>query len=182
MSNPIMLILVGQPYSGKTRFRKYIMSLPGMAKRIFVISSDDAIARFSQQNNIPLSVVFDKHYGEVRGLMQKLIEEAMYANRDVIVDRTNVSPQARREWLRLAQQHNYTAIAVVFDMPSENERLERTAERIANSEQPPVPLNVISKMEADYRIPDSHDGFAAILSESEARTMFEAYAKQAAVA
>ena len=72
------------------------------------------------------------------------------------VDATNLTPQERQHWIKLARDYNYEVQAVFFDVP-----LEVCLERHQRRDRV-VPEDVMRRMAAKLKPPSFAEGFAKI--------------------
>ena len=72
------------------------------------------------------------------------------------VDATNLTPQERHNWIKLAKDYGYEVQAVFFDVPIET-CLDRNQRR-----QRSVPEDVMRRMAAKLKAPAFDEGFTKI--------------------
>ena len=72
------------------------------------------------------------------------------------VDATNLTPQERQHWIKLAKDYSYEVQAVFFDVP-----LEVCVERHQRRDRV-VPEDIMRRMAAKLKAPTFEEGFAKI--------------------
>jgi protein phosphatase len=107
LPEPALIILVGPSGAGKSTF----------ARRHFrateVVSSDACRALLADDEN---AQEVSRDAFEVAEL---IAHKRLVFGRLTVIDATNVTPEARRQWLELARRHQVPIIAVVLDLPEE---------------------------------------------------------------
>ncbi|MER5479737.1 polynucleotide kinase-phosphatase [Streptomyces sp. NPDC002734] len=118
-----LVVLVGASGSGKSTF----------ARRLFrpteVISSDFCRGLVSDDENDQSATrdAFD--------VLHYIAGKRLAAGRRTVVDATNVQPEARRQLIQLAREHDVLPIAIVLDVP-ESVCAERNAARVDRADMP----------------------------------------------
>ena len=72
------------------------------------------------------------------------------------VDTTNLTPQERQNWIKLARDYGYDVQAVYFDVPLET-CLQRNSKR-----ERKVPEEAMRRMSAKLKAPEFVEGFSKI--------------------
>jgi predicted kinase len=89
--------------------------------------------------------------------LRSMLKARLIARRPTnYVDATNLTPQERHNWIKLAQDFGYEVHAVFFDVP-----LEVCIER-HNRRDRIVPEDVMRKMAAKLKAPTFDEGFGKI--------------------
>lgn len=153
---PCLYLLVGPPASGKSTW--VAQHLSSSVTPTHVASTDDILERFAKEQNIS--------YSEAHRMMFKLAERefkqgiisAAAVGKDIVVDRTNVSPNARRKMFALVDSSTkfpYTRIGVVFSAPNDvlQERLAERHQRTGKY----VPWAIVEGMIRDYVEPNEQE-------------------------
>lgn len=152
MSKPILLVLVGLPYSGKSTYRAKALKSLVLAGPTIVLSSDDKIDEVAAA----LGKRYDEVWSEAKDAADAYVKEnfrnAVEAGLNIIWDQTNLGLKKRRSIL--AQAPGYTKMAVYFDLDEETEDARRAArpERF-------IPKSVTAQMRASYVVPTLEEGF-----------------------
>ncbi|HTW59826.1 MAG TPA: AAA family ATPase [Terriglobales bacterium] len=139
----IVVLAIGLPGSGKSSWFKRHNLTP--------LSSD-----------IMRSLLFDdireqRFQDLVFSNLRSLLKARLIAKRPMnYVDATNLTPQERQHWIKLAKDYNYEVHAVFFDVP-----LEVCIERHQRRDRV-VPEDVMRRMAAKLKPPSFDEGFAKI--------------------
>jgi predicted kinase len=153
-SRPYILILVGPPLCGKSSLVKKLN-----LKDVTIISRDEILLEESGTDNY--SDAFKSvNQKKVNKILNESIETAADNKENVIIDMTNLSPKRRRSTLESFD--NYYKVAVVFDIPSEEELSKRNKKRLAE-ENKFIPENVIKTMISSYIPVKNEEGFNKIV-------------------
>jgi len=142
-SKGVVVLAVGLPGSGKSSWfkRHNITPLSSDVLRSMLFD-DPAEQRFQD-------LVFSN--------LRSMLKARLIARRPTnYVDATNLTPQERHNWVKLAKDFGYEAHAVFFDVPLDvcierHQRRDRT-----------VPEDVMRKMSAKLKTPTFEEGFAKI--------------------
>lgn len=139
----IVVLAIGLPGSGKSSWFKRHNVVP--------LSSD-----------IMRSLLFDdireqRYQDLVFSNLRSMLKARLIAKRPMnYVDATNLTPQERQHWIKLAKDYNYEVHAVFFDVP-----LEVCIERHQRRDRV-VPDDVMRRMAAKLKPPTFEEGFAKI--------------------
>jgi len=139
----VVVLAIGLPGSGKSAWFKRHNITPLSSDLLRALLFDDPTEQRYQD------LVFSN--------LRSMLKARLIARRPVnYVDATNLTPQERHNWIKLAHDYGYEAHAVFFDVPVEvclerNQRRERV-----------VPEDVMRRMAAKLRPPAFEEGFAKI--------------------
>jgi predicted kinase len=145
--------LIGPPGCGKTTFRA---GLDGVA-----ISTDDLIESWAAAHGVTYTEAFQQvDLADIERQMMRLFVEAIAADQNVVIDRTNMGRKARGRFLRLLPCQ-YQRIAVVFTVAREelDRRLAERAQRTGKV----IGADVIKSMLERYE-PPGEDEFQTIIA------------------
>ena len=139
----IVVLAIGLPGSGKSSWFK--------RHNVVALSSD-----------MVRSLLFDdvreqRFQDLVFSNLRSMLKARLIAKRPMnYVDATNLTPQERQHWIKLAKDYNYEVHAVFFDVP-----LEVCIERHQRRDRV-VPEDVMRRMAAKLKPPAFPEGFAKI--------------------
>ncbi len=139
----IVVLAIGLPGSGKSSWFKRHNLVPLSTDMLRSILFDDVREQRFQD------LVFSN--------LRSMLKARLIAKRPMnYVDATNLTPQERQHWIKLAKDYNYEVHAVFFDVP-----LEVCVERHQRRDRV-VPEDVMRRMAAKLKAPAFEEGFAKI--------------------
>ena len=139
----IVVLAIGLPGSGKSSWFKRHNVVPLSSDMVRSLLFDDVREQRFQD------LVFSN--------LRSMLKARLIAKRPMnYVDATNLTPQERQHWIKLAKDYNYEVHAVFFDVP-----LEVCIERHQRRDRV-VPEDVMRRMAAKLKAPSFPEGFAKI--------------------
>jgi predicted kinase len=139
----IVVLAIGLPGSGKSSWFKRHNVVPLSSDMVRSLLFDDVREQRFQD------LVFSN--------LRSMLKARLIAKRPMnYVDATNLTPQERQHWIKLAKDYNYEVHAVFFDVP-----LEVCVERHQRRDRV-VPEDVMRRMAAKLKPPSFNEGFAKI--------------------
>jgi len=139
----IVVLAIGLPGSGKSSWFKRHNVVPLSSDMVRSLLFDDVREQRFQD------LVFSN--------LRSMLKARLIAKRPMnYVDATNLTPQERQHWIKLAKDYNYEVHAVFFDVP-----LEVCVERHQRRDRV-VPEDVMRRMAAKLKPPSFPEGFAKI--------------------
>jgi predicted kinase len=139
----IVVLAIGLPGSGKSSWFKRHNVVPLSTDMVRSLLFDDVREQRFQD------LVFSN--------LRSMLKARLIARRPMnYVDATNLTPQERQHWIKLAKDYNYEVHAVFFDVP-----LEVCVERHQRRDRV-VPEDVMRRMAAKLKPPAFDEGFAKI--------------------
>lgn len=139
----IVVLAIGLPGSGKSSWFKRHSVVPLSSDMVRSLLFDDVREQRFQD------LVFSN--------LRSMLKARLIAKRPMnYVDATNLTPQERQHWIKLAKDYNYEVHAVFFDVP-----LEVCVERHQRRDRV-VPEDVMRRMAAKLKPPAFQEGFAKI--------------------
>ena len=139
----IVVLAIGLPGSGKSSWFKRHSVVPLSSDMVRSLLFDDVREQRFQD------LVFSN--------LRSMLKARLIAKRPMnYVDATNLTPQERQHWIKLAKDYNYEVHAVFFDVP-----LEVCLERHQRRDRV-VPEDVMRRMAAKLKAPAFEEGFAKI--------------------
>jgi predicted kinase len=139
----IVVLAIGLPGSGKSSWFKRHNVIPLSSDMVRSLLFDDVREQRFQD------LVFSN--------LRSMLKARLIAKRPMnYVDATNLTPQERQHWIKLAKDYNYEVHAVFFDVPLEVciERHQRRDRVVAE--------DVMRRMAAKLKPPTFEEGFAKI--------------------
>ena len=139
----IVVLAIGLPGSGKSSWFKRHNLSPLSSDMVRSLLFDDVREQRFQD------LVFSN--------LRSMLKARLIAKRPMnYVDATNLTPQERQHWIKLAKDYNYEVHAVFFDVP-----LEVCIERHQRRDRV-VPEDAMRRMAAKLKAPSFDEGFAKI--------------------
>jgi len=139
----IVILAIGLPGSGKSTWFKRHNVVPLSSDMMRSLLFDDIREQRFQD------LVFSN--------LRSILKARLIAKRPMnYVDATNLTPQERHHWIKLAKDYHYEVHAVFFDVP-----LEVCVER-HNRRDRVVPEDIMRRMAAKLKPPSFDEGFAKI--------------------
>ncbi len=139
----IVVLAIGLPGSGKSSWFKRHNVVPLSSDMVRSLLFDDVREQRFQD------LVFSN--------LRSMLKARLIAKRPMnYVDATNLTPQERQHWIKLAKDYNYEVHAVFFDVP-----LEVCIERHQRRDRV-IPEDVMRRMAAKLKAPAFDEGFAKI--------------------
>jgi predicted kinase len=142
-SKGVVILAIGLPGSGKSSWFKRNKITPLSTDLLRALLFDDATEQRFQD------LVFSN--------LRSMLKARLIARRPTnYVDATNLTPQERQGWIKLAKDYGYEVQAVFFDVPVEV-CLERNQKR-----ERVVAEDVLRRMAAKLKAPGFEEGFGKI--------------------
>ncbi len=139
----IVVLAIGLPGSGKSSWFKRHNVVPLSSDMLRSVLFDDVREQRFQD------LVFSN--------LRSMLKARLIAKRPInYVDATNLTPQERQHWIKLAKDYNYEVHAVFFDVP-----LDVCIERHQRRDRV-VPEDIMRRMAAKLKPPAFEEGFAKI--------------------
>ena len=139
----VVVLAIGLPGSGKSSWFKRHNIVPLSSDMVRALLFDDIREQRFQD------LVFSN--------LRSMLKARLIAKRPMnYVDATNLTPQERQHWIKLAKDYQYEVHAVFFDVP-----LEVCVERHQRRDRV-VPEDVMRRMAAKLKPPSFEEGFAKI--------------------
>lgn len=141
-NQPVCIALVGLPGSGKTSWRRGFLSSCENPDSWVVVSSDDVIEEKARSENLTYNKAFELYKDQLGAYIVTQMASAKAQNKNVIVDRTNLTGKSREYILRSLPNYRHYLVSFL-DVPYDVV-LERNANRAAFGRD--IPLEVIRNM------------------------------------
>jgi predicted kinase len=139
----VVVLAIGLPGSGKSSWFKRHNVVPLSSDMVRSLLFDDVREQRFQD------LVFSN--------LRSMLKARLIAKRPMnYVDATNLTPQERQHWIKLAKDYQYEVQAVFFDVP-----LDVCLERHLRRDRV-VPEDVMRRMAAKLKAPAFEEGFAKI--------------------
>lgn len=156
---PKMILMIGVPAAGKSTIRNNFLS---MAKEEYVVlSTDDILEQIAKEQGKTYSDVFDQNIKQANSNFFAEFDRAVRTGKNILIDRTNLTPQARKKFIDAGKKNGYHVVALNVPTPPEQELMRRLEYR-AKHEGKFIPPGVVRSM-MDSLIPASKsEGFDEI--------------------
>ena len=139
----VVILAIGLPGSGKSSWFKRHSVVPLSSDMVRSLLFDDVREQRFQD------LVFSN--------LRSMLKARLIAKRPMnYVDATNLTPQERQHWIKLAKDYQYEVHAIFFDVP-----LEVCLERHQRRDRV-VPEDAMRRMAAKLKPPAFEEGFAKI--------------------
>lgn len=150
--SPDFIMLIGAPASGKSTWTKNFLA--GNDRHYVILSTDDLVTQMAADIGLNYTQGFQKFIGPATKQFNADFSAAIRAGENIIMDRTNMSAQARAKFLdRLPPQ--YRKIAVTFQV--DRAELDRRLAARAELEGKEIPDHVVNNMLANYDPPTNRE-------------------------
>lgn len=151
---PEFIMLIGVPGSGKSTYIKKLKA-DNPDKEYVVASTDDIISAWGEAEGLNYSQAFQKFdYKKAETIFKNQIKDAIKNRKNIIVDRTNLTPKSRAKTMANLP-NDYKTIAVVFDV-DEKELQQRLDTRAAETGKH-IPDKVVDQMKASFTPPSKSE-------------------------
>ena len=158
-NKPFLMMLVGQPASGKTTFINDLGNLV-VTRDTMVISSDYYIELEAKRLNSTYDQVFKDYIKTATDRSKQDFAEAIKNQSNIIWDQTNLTVKSRA-WKLAALPSDYVKMCTILTVSPEVQ-----AERLASREGKQIPSNIINSMTDTFVWPSYDEGFDHILYRS----------------
>jgi predicted kinase len=153
MKQPILLMLVGIPGSGKSTFIETLN-----IDNLTILSTDFYIEMTASLKQKSYNEIFHETIKEAENCLNDMLQEAIKNNENIIWDQTNIVQKSRKRKLSKIPKHYYKK-AIVFDA-SEDIILKVNNHRKQYGRN--LPEHIIKNMQAIFTIPNVDEGFDEI--------------------
>lgn len=153
-----LIILIGPPASGKSTWREKFLAT--QTDEWVVCSTDDLVEAWAAERNM----TYDEAHGQAPwGQFNKTFKyaygNAIKAGKNVIIDRTSMSPKNRKDYFKdLPEGTEVEAVVFVVDDAELKRRME--ARKLATGKS--VPYVALMSMQKRYQAPTKEEGFTKI--------------------
>ena len=155
---PVFIVLTGLPASGKSTLRK-ALEASWRAPGLVACSTDDYLEAVANRDDIGYQRAYKEHSTDAAKFMQHRISVALSGARDILVDRTHLTTDARRR-IRANVPSIYTEISILCACDPD-ERKQRDAGRGERM----IPDHVIETMRGFAVAPAKDEGFDLRLTD-----------------
>ena len=153
---PFLWMGVGFPGVGKSVWLSKNVSQT-TTQDVLILSTDQLIENHAAVVGKTYNEVFKDYIDTASELFFAQVQTALAANRNVFIDRTNLTVKSRRRILSLVPKH-YKKISIVFTCDKEvhDVRLEMRPGKT-------IPKGVLKSMEENFVYPTPEEGFDEVM-------------------
>lgn len=153
-----LIVMVGLPGSGKDYWIDNY--LKGVEGDYYVASTDAIIEEYARSVGKTYSEVFDGQVKLATKRMEKEVNEAIIARKNVIWNQTNMAPGKRNKILsKFPKSYVRRAVVITVDSDIHMRRLDERAALTGKN----IPHFVIKNMSESYVVPSREEGFDEVL-------------------
>ncbi len=157
MRTPVLYMLIGPPYAGKSTWTKEQIRKAGHYDYA-IVDTDTWLEGRAKALGRTYGEVIHSEMPDAKRLMDHQLRNAIKANADIYWDQTNMTKNSRKGKLKKIPAH-YDKVAVVFKAPDAVE----LARRVALRKDKVIPQHVLDNMAASYQEPTYDEGFTRII-------------------
>ena len=150
---PKCTILVGVPGSGKSTWYD-----KNKTATTAVIGTDNTIDFLASLYGFTYNEIFSEAIRFADKVMVKQLLWNAERGNDIVIDRTNMSAKARKQFIDKLKKYGYTFECVVFPVPEPEEWKRRLDSRPGKT----IPQEAIDRMVDSYICPTAAEGFEKI--------------------
>lgn len=160
-------LLCGPTGSGKSTFRK---EMKEACADFLVSSSDDYILALCAGLGLTYQDAYMKFSAEAEDMAQTMIRRAVEEQRDIMIDRTNLSAGRRAAIIsQLAETHDIVAVVPDFDPASDLAKTVLTQRLNSRTDREPMPIAALLNHIEAWQKPVASEGYMAVLMQSQLR-------------
>lgn len=160
-SQPVCIMMVGLPGSGKSTQAKLIRELHAENRVLVYASSDAYIEAKAVEENTTYNKAWAKYIDHADRAFHKTINDAIANKHDILIDRTNVDAASRSKFTKKMTERGYKLIAIVVECDP-IELLERNEARKPSGRS--IPEDVLASFAKRFQYPTTEEGFEVIIS------------------
>lgn len=155
-----LTLLIGMPASGKSTWREANTHQHAGQHQI-VVSSDDYIELIAFDRDLTYNEAFADNMDAANAHCNAVFSAAIKGGLDVVVDRTNLNPKSRSNWIRQARNAGYWIEGIVFRRPMTNSAHDEWNRRLVRPGKI-IPTPTLISMFCSFKQPTIEEGFDAI--------------------
>jgi predicted kinase len=161
---PYFYMMVGFPASGKSTW----ISQNYFHNNGVICSSDGILERIAVLEGKTYNEIFESNIKEATNIFFDIIKKSVLENKNILVDRTNLTVKSRKKILDLIPK-NYKKIAIVIECPDEEIYNKRLNSRSGKT----IPSSVVESMKKSFEFPTHSEGFHTILTINSIKNLGE---------
>lgn len=163
MSNPVCIVMVGLPATGKsTLVNRVIRNMGDHGDRAFVYSTDDLLEAAAKELGSTYDEVFETLIKSVTEAANGSLDVAIRNRQDIIWDQTNLGAKKRVKIINRMRNAGYRVECECILLPAGDSQFEDWRWRMQGRPGKTIPDLVIESMMDSYVKPTVDEGFDAV--------------------
>lgn len=159
MTNPICIMMVGLPATGKST---RVCQLVEMNPDVFVYSTDNLVEEWAKVQGWSYDFAFSKYINKATSEMNHLLDTAIRCGLDIIWDQTNLGAKKRAKSIIRMCNAGYRVECEYILLPQGDSQWEDWHFRMKNRPGKTIPDSIIESMMDSFVKPTVEEGFNSV--------------------